>query len=270
MVDRVTALELLEIQAEGSLDGRGRIAGVYGVTIACGQAQGQQASGVLWIGAEVPEPLAAELEAAFDRAPRSSSPDEPPPALEVCGRILEGGERALRRTAGPSFLFVDVEDTPCVSSARIERSDRADRTNASSWEALRGGNPGNWHPVEWDELLEGRLGPWAIATEGEIVVSICHTPGPVTARKAECGVWTHPAFRGRGHAAAVTAAWAEIMRPSGRYLFYSTDAENLSSQRVARRLRLEPVGWTWRLALAREDRDQVHPLSVLRCEGARS
>src|SRR5689334_20188089 len=26
--------------------------------------------------------------------------------------------------------------------------------------ALRGANPGNWEPVEWDELLEGKLGPW--------------------------------------------------------------------------------------------------------------
>jgi predicted GNAT family acetyltransferase len=41
-----------------------------------------------------------------------------------------------------------------------------------------------------------------MATEAERVVSICHTPRPVTARAAECGVWTHPAVRGRGYGAA--------------------------------------------------------------------
>jgi hypothetical protein len=55
------------------------------------------------------------------------------------------------------------------------------------------------------------------------------------------------------------------MRPSGRYLFYSTDAENLSSQRVARRLNLRALGWMWRLGRGRRDDDnRVHPLSTLR------
>ncbi len=104
-----------------------------------------------------------------------------------------------------------------------------------------------------------------MAIEGELVLSICHTPGPVTARGAECGVWTHPAFRGRGYAAAVASAWAAIMRSSGRYLFYSTDAENLSSQRVARRLSLRSLGWTWRLGLAPDqEEDRLHPLSSRR------
>jgi RimJ/RimL family protein N-acetyltransferase len=132
-------------------------------------------------------------------------------------------------------------------------------------DVLRNANPGNWHPVEWDELLDGRLGPWTMALEGELVVSICHTPRPLTTRAAECGVWTHPAFRGRGYAAAVTSEWAAIMRPSGRYLFYSTDAENLSSQRVARRLNLRRLGWSWHLWLPRDDEDdRLHPLSTLR------
>ena len=92
-----------------------------------------------------------------------------------------------------------------------------------------------------------------MAVQGEIIVSICHTPKPLTAHAAECGVWTRPGFRGRGHAAAVTSAWADVLRPSGRYLFYSTDARNLSSQRVTRRLNLRLLGWTWRLGRTRDD-----------------
>jgi len=247
-----TELELLGIQAEASFDPRGRIIGLYGITIHCSEA-GQ----ALWIGADVPRGLASELTATFDRAGPSRHPGEPPAALAPCARLLDTAGRSLRRAAGPSFLI--TPDTRFASDLHIERSD------ASNTAALRDANPGNWLPVEWDELLDGRLGPWAIATEGTVVVSICHTPGPPTARAAECGVWTLPGFRGRGYAAAVTAAWAALLRPSGRYLFYSTDADNHSSQGVARRLNLHPLGWIWRLGTPRASEDAgVHPLCSLR------
>jgi RimJ/RimL family protein N-acetyltransferase len=244
-------LELLAIQAEASLDSSGRIAGVYGVTIAC-TTDGQ----ALWIGTEVPERLAAELRAVFDGAGPSSDPAQPPPALEPCRHLLEAGSSSMRLKAGPSLLIPD--DVQFASEVHIERSDVFDGG------ALRNANPGNWHAIEWDELLDGRLGAWAIALAGERAVSICHTPGPITPRGAECGVWTLQEVRGRGYAAAVTAAWAGIMRRSGRYLFYSTDAENVSSQRVARRLDLRPIGWTWKLRPASQpDRNDFHPLSSL-------
>jgi RimJ/RimL family protein N-acetyltransferase len=134
---------------------------------------------------------------------------------------------------------------------------------------LRTANPGNWHDVEWHELLDGRLGPWTIVTEGDHAISICHTPRPVTERAAECGVWTDSRFRGRGYAAATAAAWVALVRAPQRYLFYSTEFANLSSQRVAQRLQLRPLGWTWRLHTAREDpRAHWHPLSSL-CDRAR-
>jgi hypothetical protein len=218
-----TDLQLLEIQAEGSFDDRGRVQGLYGVTIACAD-RGQ----ALRIGAELPDELANELTSALDRAPVSTLITEPPPVLEVCRRVLESRGRSVHCTGGPSFLI--EQGTRFGSGIHIERSD------TSSAVALRNANPGNWHPVEWNELLDGELGPWTMAMEKELVVSVCHTPKPLTARAAECGVWTHPDFRGHGYAAAVTSGWAALMRPSGRYLFYSTDAENFSSQRVASRL----------------------------------
>jgi RimJ/RimL family protein N-acetyltransferase len=238
-----------DFQAEGTFDHRGRVVGWYGVTIAC-SADDQ----ALWIGADVPDALATELAATFDPAPASMAPAQP---LELCRRLLDGKGPPLPCRAGPSFL---IEAAPQLwSGLRIERSD------ASTGDALRNANPGNWHPVEWGELLDGRLGPWAIAVEGGLVVSICHTPGPVTARGAECGVWTHAAFRGRGYAAAVVSEWAAILRPSGRYLFYSTQADNLSSQRLARRMQLRPLGWTWRFGHATHAEDDgMHPLCTLR------
>jgi predicted GNAT family acetyltransferase len=59
---------------------------------------------------------------------------------------------------------------------------------------------------------------------------------------AEIGVYTFPAYRGQGCAAAATAAWSSLAALSGRELFYSTLTSNRSSQRVAERLGLEQIG----------------------------
>jgi GNAT superfamily N-acetyltransferase len=250
-----TDLELLTIQAERALDPAGRLAGQYGIAIACAPAE--QA---LWIGAEVPDDVATELAAAFAAAGPARDPAQPPPALARCRRILEAACPAalgpVEQHAGPSFVFPG--SVPSTTGVRIERCDHPHPA------ALRGANPGNWLPVEWDELLDGCLGPWTMVLDGDRAVSICHTPSPVTPRGAECGVWTQPGHRGRGYAAATAAAWAEILRPTGRSLFYSTDADNRSSQRVAERLHLRPIGWTWRLRTAEPDASPVHPLSALR------
>lgn len=251
-----TDLELLALQAEGALDPAGRLAGQYGIAIAC--APGAHA---LWIGTEVldaaavPDAAAAELAAAFAATAPARDPAAPPPALDRCRRILEAG-RAIEQHAGPNYVFPDA--VPPRPGVLIERSDRPGR------DALRGANPGNWEPVEWDELLDGRLGPWTMVLDGDRAVSICHTPRPLTPRAAECGVWTQLGARGRGYAAATAAVWADLLRPTGRVLFYSTDAANRSSQRVAERLRLRPIGWTWRLRAPDPDPHSVHPLSALR------
>ena len=88
-----------------------------------------------------------------------------------------------------------------------------------------------------------------MALEDRSVVSICHTP-VANARAAEAGTWTRAEFRGRGLAAACTAEWARLLRPSGRLLFYSTSRSNRSSQRVAARLRLRRLGCLWQLRRA--------------------
>jgi hypothetical protein len=247
-----TDLDLLAIQAEWSVDDAGRLRDRYGMALACtGERQ------ALWVGARVPDRVAAELTAIVTAMGRVKDPAEQPRALEPCRQLLEADGHALRCTGGPSYVF---SHAPKVAApGPIVRS-----VDASA-RALRHANPGNWHPVEWDELLDGRLGPWTMILDGGRAVSICHTPHAVTERGAECGVWTDPAFRGRGYAAAVTAAWAALMRPSGRHLFYSTDAHNVSSQRVAERLRLRLIGWTWRVAPESDpEQDNLHPLCSLR------
>jgi RimJ/RimL family protein N-acetyltransferase len=183
--------------------------------------------------------------------------------LQLRAELLGAGEK-------PSLWPAD--EVPAADGGPIDRVYLADEAArqptglpilTTATPALRGANPGNWEPVEWDELLEGKLGPWAIAVDGERVASICHTPGPMSASAATCGVWSHPDYRGRGHAAAVTAAWVELLRPSGRHLFYDTDENNRSSQRVAERLGLPLLGWMGRAARS-DEHSHIHPLSSLR------
>jgi RimJ/RimL family protein N-acetyltransferase len=174
-------------------------------------------------------------------------------ALRVGDALLGSPEAALLRV---DFVYLIEPDVVFDSDVIIVRSDAA----SPPW--MRAANPGGWHPVEWNELLDGRLGPWTMAVEGHRIVSICHTPVPLDDRAAECGVWTDPEFRGRGYAAAVTAEWAAVLRPSNRYLFYGTDAENISSQRVAARLKLRLLGYHCDLRAAGEDdASPLHPLS---------
>lgn len=144
-----------------------------------------------------------------------------------------------RVSSGPSYVFPDdllpVESPliePFTSDVDVPAKLRAARPEA--W----------WEPGEWEDLLAGRLGPWAIGMIEGRVAALCHTPvGSAVA--AEAGVWTHPDERGRGYAGAVTAAWAQVARRRFGTLFYSTGAENVASQAVARKLGLRAIGEIW-------------------------
>ena len=250
--------ELLQIQLEGWVDARGRLRDRYGVRVAV--APGSTDDPILWIGDGVPDALADELAAAVRAAPPSMGPMElplsiqpaqpPPAAIDACRQLL--GEVEL--SMGPSYVIPD--DVQLESTVEIVGSDAVS-------DVLRAANPGNWEPVEWTELLDGRLGPWAIAIVDGAAVSICHTPVAMTAHSAECGVWTDPRFRGRGYAAATAAAWVPLVRAPGRHLFYMTDDNNRSSQCGAARLGARPIGWTWKLHRERSATPKLHPLCSL-------
>lgn len=219
-----SALELLALQAPVDTD----------AVIARVSESGQ----VLAIGDAIPDAIAHELRRVFAGGPLRAPHERP----AVIAALLGG----LAYTAGPVYSI--PRSLPVALDVVFERDH----------ERLASANPGNWHPVEWQELLDGRLGPFAIATVDGRVASICHTPGPLTPRTAEAGVWTHPEFRGRGLASATVAAWSRLAL-GDRHLFYSTDRANHSSQRVAARLQLPLLGWTHRFAPARTPRS-LHPL----------
>jgi predicted GNAT family acetyltransferase len=112
--------------------------------------------------------------------------------------------------------------------------------------------------VEDEQLLNRNFSGWV---PGEIeagrapVMAIIENGAPVSicfcARRsdtaAEAGVATAEAYRGRGYASRVTAAWALAVRKSGRVPLYSTTWSNKASLAVARKLKLSMYANSWAL-----------------------
>ncbi|MBR7839072.1 hypothetical protein KDL01_37750 [Actinospica durhamensis] len=165
----------------------------------------------------------------------------------IVGRVQERLRRAdsasgFTVSGGPSYVFpqaaADLPDLhvglPIIAS---------DASGLSA--ARRLVRPDNWPAEEWDRLISGRIGPWAMAVDERCPASICHTPA-ATARSAEAGTWTRPEHRGAGLAGAVAAAWWRRVRAEDdRIGFYSTDRANAASRAVARKLGLRSLGWLW-------------------------
>ena len=191
-------------------------------------------------GSDVSDALADELRAAFDSEP-PASPATPPASLARCEQLLANALGPVELSSGPGYVI--PPSTAFASAAAIVKSDGGDpenlRDQVPEWQG--------WRREDWNLMLDGFYGPWAVATVDGQVIAYCHC-ARLTDRGAEAGVGTHPKFRRQGHAAAATAAWASLLAPSGRHLFYSTSADNLSSQRVAARLNLRPIGWMWQLS----------------------
>lgn len=192
----------------------------------------------VWFGETVPESVAREI---LPLASASQTPPSiQPPQLIECRASLTRHLGPLAITGGPSYLVPPRVD--------FDAPHRVVLSTGSTPAEARSPASG-WRQDEWDDLMAGRLGPWAMAVAGGRVVSLCHC-SRLTEAGAEAGVWTDADHRGRGLAASVTAAWAGLLAPSGRLVFYSTAKENRSSQRVAARLRLRNIGWIWQIAAA--------------------
>jgi RimJ/RimL family protein N-acetyltransferase len=234
------ALEVATIWQEDargriSLDARSGQASEPLLVIACGR-EGR----VVRVGATVPVALADELISLGERGSTSGDLTQEPAQLAPCRELLMAEPVVVVLSSGPGYIV--PPETQFAPTAAIVRSgdDVAGRHVAPPAGS-------NWAPDEWESLIAGDLGPFALAVADGDVASICHC-SRIRQQSAEAGVWTHPEFRGRGLAASVAAAWARLVQQTGRIAFYSTSSENRSSQRVAARLGLRNIGWVWTLS----------------------
>jgi RimJ/RimL family protein N-acetyltransferase len=240
-----TDLELMHIEVDTiwERDGRGRLTHArrpdrprapHAVIVRAAEGEAS------FVGAHVADDLALQLEQIPHEPEPASNANAVPPAVSASAALLEPALGRVEITSGPTYLI--PRGVTFDSPATIRRS-----TDPDAHALIASAPPeANWEPEEWRDLIEGRLGPWAMALIDGRAVSICHS-ARLAPHGAEAGTWTHPEHRGHGHAAAATAAWAALLADSGKHLFYSTSAENRSSQRVAARLGLREIGCTWRI-----------------------
>jgi len=162
------------------------------------------------------------------------------PALESSLPLLIPSGITATVRGGPSFLVTATASPPSLTGhALAYSSEPADVRRVADLTAP------DWDSATWTALLTGTLGPWAMLTGDDEVVSVCHTTRETPAG-AVAAPWTAPRRRGHGYAALATAAWAGLLRErDARPLFYRAADTDLAAQRVAARLALHPLGWLW-------------------------
>ncbi len=131
--------------------------------------------------------------------------------------------RVAAMRAGPLYIFPD------------------DIAPSGTCTAINEGNSYLLHNGLDEWLPDVPIGhPFFAAIEDDRAVAVCTTV--VASQDAhEAGVETLAAYRGRGFAANVVAAWACAVRKLCAVPLYATTFDNISSQRVVQRLSLSPV-----------------------------
>jgi len=175
------------------------------------------------IRADVPEELAAELDRLAGEEPPIKDPQAGPLHADAYLSMV-GGQIG----SGPAFTFPD--EIPRLG----------DVTSVDSLQLLERNFRG-WTAAEIPERS-----PILAVIEGGYPVSVCFCARSAETA-AEAGLETAAAFRGRGFARCVTAAWAAAIRGSGRIPLYSTSWSNAASLAIARKLRLVQYASDWSL-----------------------
>jgi RimJ/RimL family protein N-acetyltransferase len=166
----------------------------------------------------LPPPGAREAGGSLRSYPRE------PAVLARFRELLQEHEAIRHTSAGPAYFF--PEELP-VPAQVVRLTDENTDLLVDEFAWLR------------TERAPSEPAVAVVVDEQAVSVSFSSR---VTARAAEAGVDTLAAFRGRGYASRVVAAWALAVRETGRVPLYSTSWDNLASQGVARRLGLQLYG----------------------------
>jgi GNAT acetyltransferase len=179
---------------------------------------------IVRFGATVPDALARRLEELIERQRAAGDLHALPAALAAVREALARHAPITTEGGGPTYRF----------PASIARPGGAVRLTEANRALAR-----DTYPWLYDELADWQP-CFAVVRDGA-AVSVCFSSRSGAAAAA-AGVETLPTFRGRGYAAAVTAAWGAAVREAGRIPLYSTAWENLASRGVARRAGLIMFG----------------------------
>jgi hypothetical protein len=174
-----------------------------------------------------------ELRHALEAASQADALPDPAadPAADAATRlaryaaILARSEAVQRMEAGPAFSFPVHLPAPSEAVVLVTEA-----------------NINVLHPLLPAWVPDVRLSPplFALVVDGQ-AVAVCGSVR-ITPRAHEAGVETATAFRGRGYAVAVVAAWARAVRAAGAEPLYSTAWRNAASRAVARKLALVQFG----------------------------
>jgi RimJ/RimL family protein N-acetyltransferase len=182
---------------------------------------GRTRGGNLWrFRDDLPPSLVRDLDTILSAEPIVTDLRQPPTCLAALHGALAAHAPVADTWQGPAWYFPDAISPPSNIVAILP----------STRHLLR-----EHYPYTAEHLEE--LQPCLAVVDNGAAISICSTVR-LTGAAAEAGVDTVEAFRGRGYATAVSAAWALAIRQSGRIPLYSTSWDNLASRGVARRLGL--------------------------------
>jgi hypothetical protein len=175
-------------------------------------------------GASMSDTLAQRLAEIVDRLPPPADLGEPATPFTEIEELLKQDAPIIKTEAGPVYHF----------PAAIRSQGEAIRLTEANIAVVR-----DTYPSLLEEFRD--WSPCFVALDHGRAVSICMS-SRVTPDAEAAGVDTLPGFRGRGYAAAATAAWGAAIREAGRVPFYSTWWDNMASQGVARRCGLIQFG----------------------------
>jgi RimJ/RimL family protein N-acetyltransferase len=224
-----TDLDLLNLQIEALFthDSSGRILAINepGGGLAPSLVLGRTREGNLWrLRYDIPQPLSGKLEQLLRNEPVVQDLRLPPVGLAAMRDFLAEHHLPSSSWNGPAYFFPDTLPSP----SDILSVDSRTREFIQPFI-----DPGA-------EVLDDNLRahwPIVVRLEAGKPVAMCMS-ARLTQYVAEAGVETLLGYQGRGHAVAVVAAWAALIRALGRIPLYSTSWENHASQGVARRLGL--------------------------------
>ena len=196
---------------------------------------------IFGVHADLPKDSDAELEGLVAAEPPFTYPATP----RYLDRYLSILDR--RRPAAHKFglIYELPQLLPYMSDARLIGSDSEEGRDFVRSLSATGLSAGLFE-IGFRDVADF-WPPWCVAVVDGEIASIAFA-ARLSDLGAELGLATAKTFRGRGFAAAATAGWSRLPSLQSRVLFYSTDRNNISSQRVAARLGLQLRGASLRIS----------------------